>query len=183
MRRAIDSSLRLIDSTRRVVEASKQSAARRPIRTWRTLRRASDSLIEASIRLDVAVCIMLKPERADAAPELLNDATWRWIDASEDFRKVSAQLGELQAHLLESLEQGLIQPEPDEPAADRRPRIRIVPPAIPARSFLIYRRSTARDRIASVPLRRRPTAPAATGDAPRQISRGRAPPSASNCLL
>jgi chromatin segregation and condensation protein Rec8/ScpA/Scc1 (kleisin family) len=182
MRRAIDSSLRLIDSTRRVVDASEQSAARRPIRTSQALRLASDKLIEASIRLDTAVCIIVKPNHADAAQELLNAETWRWIDAAEQFGRVSLELQEMQERLLESLEKGLVQPERD-PATDRRPRIQIVPRTIPARSFLVYRRSTASNRIASVPLRRRPKAPAATGDAPRQISRGRAPPVVSNCLL
>ena len=183
LRRAIDSSLRLIDSTRRVIEASEQFAARRPIWTSQALRRASDRLIDASIRLDTAVCIMLAPEHAaDEVQELLTTATWRWIDATAQWSGVSRQLRDLQESLHDSLEQGTVRPEPDHPA-DRRPRIVIVPRMIPARLFLIYRRSTARDRIASVPLRRRPKAPAATGDAPRQISRGRAPPLFSTCLL
>lgn len=191
LRRALDASFRLIDSTQRAVEVSEQFAAKRPVRASRALRRASDRLIEANVRIDVALrgvlhtdgCIRLAPERAIAARELLDTATCRLLEAVEQHRVVLSELQELDARLTASLEQGLVQPEREHPSADRRPRIVIVPRPVLARPFLTYRRSTARDRIASVPLRRRPKAPVATGDAPRQISRGRAPPLSATCLL
>jgi len=123
----------------------------------------------------------LEPERACGAPRLLIDATARWVLVAVALDNTSAQLLSLQEGVLEGLCSGEITPEAE--ATKRLPRIVVTPRVISARDFLLCRRSSARDRIASIPARRRRTACRATTDAPRRISRGRAPPLSSTCLL
>jgi hypothetical protein len=125
--------------------------------------------------------LRLEPERASGAPPLLIDATARWIRAAVALDHTSAQLLSVQEGILAGLCSGELTPEAE--AAKRLPRITVTPRVISAREFLLCRRSSARDRIATIPARRRRTACRATTDAPRRISRGRAPPLSSTCLL
>lgn len=189
LNRAVASSLRMIDSTMEAIDRASSRAARCPIRTTRDLQRLSARLTGATARLARAVryvgatteSLALEPERASEAPRLLIDATARWIQVAIALDDTSAQLLSVQEGVLEGLCSGELTPEAE--ATKRLPRIVVTPRVISARQFLLCRRSSARDRIASIPARRRRTACRATTDAPRRISRGRAPPLSSTCLL
>ncbi len=179
----------MIDSTMEAIDRASSRAARCPIRTTRDLQRLSARLTGATARLARAVryvgatteSLALEPERASEAPRLLIDATARWIQVAIALDDTSAQLLSVQEGVLEGLCSGELTPEAE--ATKRLPRIVVTPRVISARQFLLCRRSSARDRIASIPARRRRTACRATTDAPRRISRGRAPPLSSTCLL
>jgi hypothetical protein len=123
----------------------------------------------------------LEPERLAGAPRLLTDATVRWLQTAKALAETSDQLFTFHENLLEGVRSGELAPEVETPR--RLPRIVTIPRLIFARDFLLCRRSSAHDRISTIPARRRRTACRAAADAPRRISRGRAPPLVSNCLL
>ena len=183
---AIDRTNRLIESTQNIVADSEEQGAVRPIQTSRELRRASHLLFRASVKL-LAAGISLEETKDRAAecppmegvPELVDYASECWEEAMTRFMETSEQLSRARRKLFHGLRSGRLMPEPIEPRTERRPRIivRIPPLLIAARAFLLIRRSSVRDRIASVPVRRRRQALIVVTDAPRQISRGRAPPS------
>lgn len=189
MNRAIASSLRMAESTRSAVDAAWDHASSSPIRTTRDLHRLSGRLLGAAIRLqraarslrETCVAMLVEPERAGEVPPLLNEATERLLLTGKFVDHTFVQLATLQDAILDDLEAGLLPPEAEQPK--RRPIISITPRIITARDFLLCRRMSAHDRIASIPVRRRPTVCRATTDAPRRICRGRAPPLFSTCLL
>ena len=183
---AMDRTNRLIESTQRVIAASREQAAVQPIGAYRELSRASNWLFRASVRLLDAACSLeetkdriaeRRPPRG--VPEQVDSASARWEETMTRFMETSEQLSRARRKLFHGLRSGRLVPEPIEPRTERRPRIivRIPPLLIAARAFLLIRRSSVRDRIASVPVRRRRQALIVVTDAPRQISRGRAPPS------
>jgi len=183
LHRALERSLRLIDSTCRVVAASEGQGDARPIRTARRIERASYWLFNASFQLLIAanslaetICrAAVESPSVDGVSELLDQATTCCELTSARLMETSEQLSEFHRGLLDDLSSGRVVPEP----SVERPRIvlRTPPLLIAARAFLLHRRSSVRDRIASVPVRRRRQALVVVTDAPRQISRGRAPPS------
>lgn len=178
----------MIESSLVTVTESLGHAAQCPARTSRDLHRASGRLIGASIRLqraarslrDTARCAAGDDGVAVEVPLLLRAATQRWMAAWQFLEATQEQLFLLHEGLVEGLETGELVPEPEKPA---RRRFVIAPHIVYAREFLQCRRTTARDRISSVPIRRRRPRCRATADAPRRICRGRAPPSLSTCLL
>ncbi|HEY0158212.1 MAG TPA: hypothetical protein VGF28_13090 [Thermoanaerobaculia bacterium] len=186
---ALASSWRLIDATRDAAERAADRAARCPIRTSRDLHRLSARLLDVCDRLRRAArCLgettdsmTLAPERIHDAPRLLTEATLRWLLTARALSDSSSVIFTLHEGLLQDLRSGALTAEAETPR--RLPRIITVPRIISARDFLLCRRSSAHDRIATIPVRRRRTACRRTTDAPRRISRGRAPPRFSNCLL
>lgn len=183
---AMDRTNRLIESTQHVIAASKEQAAVRPIGTSRELSRASNLLWRASVKLLAAACSLEETKdrvaerpRTEGLPQLVDSASARWEETMTRFMETSEQLSRARNRVLHGLRSGRLVPEPIEPRTERRPRIivRTPPLLIAARAFLLIRRSSVRDRIASVPVRRRRQALIVVTDAPRQISRGRAPPS------
>jgi hypothetical protein len=190
LRRAIRSSQGLIDSTRRVIETSEELGAVRPVRTSRDLQRAAAWLADALRRLgrvpeglrEVSDCILLAPELAGGVPAMLLEATSHWISAASAVDEASDELEQLGEQLLELMKSGAVVPEREWRSVHYRLRVKVVPRVDPIRAFLRVRRSSALDRISSIPVRRRRTAPTAVADAPRTISRGRAPPFLSSSL-
>lgn len=188
--RALVSSARLLESARQTVEGAWDSCLHSPVRTSRELCRVSARLADAKVRLERALrgltatsgCFGAKPEQAECASRLLIEASVRSLRIACRIEDTSAEVFQLHTGVLECLDLGRLEPERADPAAKRRPRIILTPRTIPAREFLLCHRSSARDRIASVPTPRR-RARVASADAPRRISRGRAPPSASTCPL
>ena len=187
--RVIASSRRMIDSTMHAFEQVAGRAERAPIRTSRDLQRLEACLRDASVRLERAVrrlgettdSMLLEGGSLAGAPRLLTEATVRWLETAKALADSSSDLFTFHENLLEGVRSGELAPEAETPR--RLPRIIAVPRLISARGFLLCRRSSALDRIATIPARRRRTACRATADAPRRISRGRAPPLFSNCLL
>src|SRR5687768_17139695 len=93
---AIDRTARLIDSARRVVDASAEQAAVRPIQTSRELRRASILLFRASVKLLAAACSFAETKERVAAcppiegvPELLDHASECWEEAMTQFMETA----------------------------------------------------------------------------------------------
>jgi hypothetical protein len=92
MRRAIDSSVRLIHACHRMVVSSERWAGPRPIKATNQLLRVSSRLVEAAEQLmraghslkDTVECLERTPdEHAAGAPGKLIDATARWFDAAK----------------------------------------------------------------------------------------------------
>jgi hypothetical protein len=189
LNRALASSRRVVDSTAEAVEQATDRAADCPVRTTRDIQRLAKRLRSAMRRLEQAAlgfretadAIGLDPEQLADVPRLVTEATGRWLLTALAIDDTSLQLCSLQESLLQDMLSGTIVPEREEPR--RMPRIPVVPHLISARDFLLCSRKSAHDRIASIPERRRRTAWRPIADAPRRISRGRAPPSFSNCLL
>lgn len=185
---ALASTERLLESTHHAIDRAWDTCFDAPVRTARDLHRAHVRLLHVIVRLKRAArrltetsrCIEAEPERAAYASALLDDASRRWDAMVRLFETTVVQFVDLRVGVCEGLEYGELVPE--DPAVRRRPRIILAPRTISARAFLLFRRSSARARIASVPTPRRRARIAAV-DAPRRISRGRAPPPASTCTI
>lgn len=188
MQRALDASLKLIDSSLRTAMASAPCTHQRPLRTARKLDGATDLLLLATARLKYVVVGLDKMheriardfENAGVAPERLMQATNRFMRVAEYLDAVAGHVLAQQEDVLHGLQTGALVPEP--PAAPRRPRIVLVPRPAPVRAFLRARQPRVIDRITPLLQRRRRTRRPATIRVPRRTSQGRAPP-LSICLL
>lgn len=177
--RAINSSLRLAEASRRVIDASERFAAGRPFKqTSRQLLRASAWLARAGDQLGLAVrglqettdAAKRAPERAAEAPRRLFVDTARWIDAAGRVAVLSNRIEEVYTSLRAS--------------ALRPHGILLESPRVALRSALAApRRAPSRGRLSLVPIRRRHHALSGAVDAARKVSRGRAPPLVSTCPL
>jgi hypothetical protein len=182
VRRAIDASLRRIEGSCRLIEASERFGGRRPLQAADQLQRASGWLADAATQLqraqvllnDTTRCMESAPERAAGAPVPVMKAILHWIDAAGRLTAVSDHLQDTSTRLVASA--NTAQP------SDFRPVI-VPPRPAAARWFLQYCPSRPGDRIQQLLNRRRRSAPVAVADAPRRVSRGRAPPFVSTCLL
>jgi hypothetical protein len=185
MRRGIDKARRLIERAQQVVEASARSTPEdrrgRAVQMTRDHHRASKWLVEAMQHLqrgtgdigETSESMLRAVDRAGCVPALLMEQTGRWVETARELALVSNQLEELRGLPYDSIENFIPVPGRDD---DGRPRIIVTPRIIWARPFLLLRRSRIRDRFFSVFVRRRRTRARLAADAPRRISRGRAPP-------
>jgi hypothetical protein len=179
--RAINSSLRLAEASRRVIDATERFAAGRPFKqTSRQLLRVSVWLTRAGDQLGLAVhglqettdAAKRAPERAADAPQRLFVDTARWIDAAGRVAVLSNRLEEVYASLraLATRPCGILL---ESPRVDIALRSALAAP----------RRIPSRGRLSVVPVRRRRHALSGAVDGARKVSRGRAPPSVSTCSL
>jgi hypothetical protein len=185
LRRRIDKARRLIERSRQMAEAWAGSTAEdrrgRAVRMSRDFHRASGWLVEALQRLqrgtgdlgETNESMLLAVDRAGCVPAMLMEQTGRWVETARELALVSNQIEALRGLPFDSIENFI--PAPGR-ADDGRPRIVVTPRVIWARPFLLLRWSRMRDRVLSVYARRRRTRPRSAADAPRRISRGRAPP-------
>ena len=181
MARALDSSVRLIESTRRTVARSERCAHRRPVRTTAELVVASLRLHEASARLVRAAeelevtnaCLVREPGPTGAVREALDREAERCVAIMKTLEQAAGVLFSLQDHLVLGLETGVLVPE--QPAT-RRPRIQLAPRPVPIRAFLLLRQPRVIDRIAPILQRRRRTPRPASIRVPRRTLLDRAPP-------
>ena len=186
--RALDSSVRLINRCLLSASASERRAHRRPIRASRELDKASDLLILASSRLNVAArelskafaCIARDPENAGGAPELYIAAMERWISMAGWLTESAGSVFGLHEDVLDGIRNGTLVPER---SAFPRPRIVLAPRPVPIRAFLLLRQHRVVDRIAPLLRRRRRTPRPAALTVPNPGVLGRAPPLFSACLL
>jgi hypothetical protein len=188
LRRRIDKARQLIERARQVAEAAARSTAEdrrgRAVQMTRDFHRASKWLVEAMQYLqhgtgdlgETNESMLLAVDRADCVPALLMEQTGRWVETARELALVSNQIEALRGLPFDSIENFIPVPGRDD---DGRPRIIVAPRIIWARPFLLLRRSRVRDRFLSVFVRRRRTRTRRAADAPRRISRGRAPPFAS----
>lgn len=186
--RSLDASLRLIDSTIRTMMRSERCAARRPVHASRNLHQASAQLIDASARLARAAralaetnqCLRHEPEQSAIVPELLEQATERFIDVAGWLQETTNFVSKLHEDVLQGLATGELVPERP---AERRPRIRLAPRPAPVRAFLRLRQPRVVDRITPILRRRRRTPRPAAVRVPRRSLLGRAPPLVPISLL
>jgi hypothetical protein len=179
--RAINSSLRLAEASRRVIDASERFAAGRPFKkTSRQLLRVSVWLAHAGDQLGVAVrglqettdAARRDPERAAEAPQRLFVDTARWIEAAGRVAVLSNRLEDLFASLRASAmkPRGILI---ESPTVDIAHRSALAAP----------RRTPSRGRLTPLPVRRRRHALSGAVDAARNVCSGRAPPLVSACPL
>lgn len=186
--RALDASVRLIDSTLRTVARSERCAHRRPVRTSARLLEASGLLREATARLERAAqelavtneCLRLEPANMDIAPELLFQAAGRWVEVTAALQQAAAGVFTLHDDVLLGVRTGVYVPERP---AERRPRIILTPRPAPVRAFLLLRQPRVVERIAPLLRRRRRTPRPASIRVPRRSLLGRAPPRFEISLL
>ncbi len=179
VRRAIASSLRLIEASRRVVDASPEFALQRPVRTTRRLQQVSGWLVGATRRLSRAIDTLqeatLDLEPGDLSPDLpahVFDATTRYLVVAARLMETSERLDITFAWLLDSAKNGLILPDPclyRSPAPVARiPLGRLLLPKWPSSEHV---------PPMTIHLRRRRSTPKIADEPARRVVRGRAPPS------
>jgi hypothetical protein len=190
MRRAIDSSLQLVDSCRRVVEDSEQFGARRPIRTSRQLQRAAGWLCDAGARLGRAANSLRDTvNEADGSPEYAADvpaelilATAHWLQSAAEIDTLFDRLNEASSRLLAAAKIGAV--TFDLPGLDNHSRPKAAAPRlITGRLLLEIRLPRESGRFRFISIRRQRVRPAAFAEAARRVFRGRAPPHAAICSL
>jgi hypothetical protein len=184
-RQTIHRSLRLIETSGRVIDAAERFAARRPTRAARKYERVSGCLDEASMQLSSAIRALtvtaLKiarspAEAADARPLLL-EATARWAGAAGKLSALSNRLDDTFDLILDAVETGTTLDFSElfrNPIVPARRGIRLRP--LPPRRLSC---NTARIRV--IHSRRLRSARLTLPDGERRIFRGRAPPLSSTC--
>ena len=171
MHKAVDSSRRLIDRARAVIEASPVSAAQRPLWNARRLNQASHWLMEAADLLHRATYEMQEAKaflawapQSERVPQRLAEDAQRMLDAAGDLNMVTIQLDVAVANALLLEQSGYV--------VDSRPII-----AAPPIGIGLFE-DTPPPRI-----RRRRSILATIEEAVRRVCRGRAPPMVSLCPL
>jgi hypothetical protein len=185
-RQAIDSSLRLIETSCRVVEAAERYAARHPLRAGRQYKRVAEWIGEITVQLSSAARTLkagvdeLGRTTGDAGnvPEVLTRATARWVDAVGKLTTLSSRLDDTFDLICEAIGSGTTL---DLSALFTRPS-GIAPRVIRLRPVPLLRlsRGSGCNRVIQ---RRRRAARLTYADAVRRIVRGRAPPLVSPCPL
>jgi len=177
--------MRLLDSSRRVIEASETFATERPVRASREYQRVSSWLSRAAAQLERAVHGLRDtvndasraPEGAAEVPGRLIDTTARWIDSAARMAELSDRLDQASSQLLDSARRGAIsidRSDESEPTGDSGKAF-IAPLLISSRS--VQRTLTGRrHRIRFISARRMRFIRSTAAEAARQIFRGRAPP-------
>jgi hypothetical protein len=186
-KRAINSTLGLIETSRRVINACETFAGVRPLRATRQLQRVSGWLSQAAARLERGVeclnattdSIAIAPADAGDAPERLIDATERWIDAAAQIAMLSNRLDETFTRLVAYVGWTSEPLDLSELFKKKRPAPRPIAIRHPSPRVL----SIENSRIFCIHIRRQRSARLTVADAPRRIFRGRAPPLVSTCSL
>ena len=189
-RRAIECSLRLIESSRRVTEASEKFASERPIRATRHLKLVSGWLADAASQLDCAAAGLRKTaERVAESPELalqgpgkLIAATRQWIEAAGQLAAFSEQFSDTSAWLCDSVKDGTIPiPLVEQTAHPEKSVVTfrlVAPPLLPPDWF-----PRESNDVPCIPVRRQRSVCSTVAEAARRVFRGRAPPLVSTCSL
>jgi hypothetical protein len=186
-RRAIDSTFQLINSSRRVIEASERFAAERPVKASRHLRRVAFWLADAAEQLDRARDglrhtldrVWQSPEVSRDAPEKVIEASERWVVAYEQLSALSDRFEDTLTWLADSVKSGAILIPLEEQTTDagkavivfRRTGAPCIPPDLLARDR----------RVPCIPVRRQRLICQTVAEAVTRIVRGRAPPFVSTC--
>jgi len=168
VRRAIDSSLRRMGSSERMIEASERFGARRPVETLRQLMRVSEVLRTAGRELErVSRGLPLAP------PFLFLETMAQLVCATGRLAELSERADQSRAWLVDAVLSGAVPVDPFDPALEAL-RLAAEPQPVPATPLLDLMEPDSGFRQFFI--RRRRFVPAALADAPRRISRGRAPP-------
>ena len=188
-RRAIDSSERLLDSSRHFIRVSEECTTR-PHQASRRLKLAACWLNQAEGRLQQAVHTLRKTaEDAGHSPECdretvgrLVDATERWVYSIAQMAALHNRLDNASSLLLAAVTVGAV--TFDLPGLDNDSRQKAAaPPLITGRLLLKIRLPRESGRIRLVAIRCRRSRPVAFAETARRVFRGRAPPHAAICPL
>lgn len=188
----MDASLQLIRASLRMVAHSRRCAQHQPVRTSRNLFQAAEQLRQASRRLIRAASELARVsdwvahqprEYSSVIADALVHSTERYEWVRNGLDEAFGEVFMLQVDVELGLETGVLAPEPPDPRAGRRPRIRLAPRPVPIRAFLRSRQPRLADRIAPLLRRRRATPRPAAVRVPRPSLLGRAPPAVSISLL
>ena len=186
-RYAILASLRMIESSGKVVDACEGFAGRRPLRATRQLEHVSARLVKVTARLQRGVDslneanyrLALSPFDAGDAPGRLIEATERWIDAATRLAVLSNRLDDTFSGVLDDVKGGDAPLDLDELLGNDGP----TPRRITTHSRVATLVSLENSRIFCIHLRRRRSPRLTVAEAPKRVSRGRAPPIVSTCPL
>jgi hypothetical protein len=189
MRRAIEVTLSLIETSSRAIDACESIAEQHPLRAGRQLDQVSGWLVEASEQLGRGVKALSEandqvarvPAYAGGAPRLLIVATAQWIDAAAKLAMLSNRLDDSSTALVDYVTGGnapldLSELQPRSIPARKRISFALRPPSL---KFL----SIENRRVFCIHVRRQRSARVTVAEAPRRIVRGRAPPVVSTCSL
>jgi hypothetical protein len=188
-RRAIDATLRLIESSCRAIDACERLVAEHPIRATRQFEQISGWIAEASKELGNGARewsvtfdnLDRAPFFTGDAPQLMIAAMTRWIDAAKRLATVSNRLDDSFTSLMDYVKGGSAPLDLSELLPKRGPA--------PKRISFIVRRpslkflSVENRRVFCIHVRRQRSARVTVAEAPRRIVRGRAPPIVSTCSL
>ena len=182
--RDIDASLRLLGSSRRIIDACEKLALEHPILATHLLQRVSSRLARVAELLGNGVeglnettnCVALSPAEAGDAPEQMIAATQRWIEAATQLAALSNRLDDTFAGLVDYAMGGTAPLDLSEVFGKSGP----APAFITSRPSLKVL-SIESGRIFCIHLRRLRSARLTIADAPRRVFRGRAPPLVSAC--
>jgi len=182
--------MRLLDSSRRVIDGSERYAARRPLRTSRQLQRVAGWLTEAEVRLGRAVQALRDtaddaaraPERAAEAPGQLIDAAARLLSSAAEMASLSERLDDASGRLLAAAKIGEVSFDLPGLNTDEKQAV-IAPRLITGRLLMDIRLPRESGRIRLTSIRRQRSRRIAFAEAARRVFRGRAPPAAAICSL
>jgi hypothetical protein len=180
VRKALDSSVRLIDSSCRFLRVSEGCAARRPGHALRQLKRAAYWLTKAERRVwgaardlrNAADDAGYSPKRErETAQRRFADATERWLSSTAEVKALYDRLDKTSSLLLVTFDlRGL-----DNDSRQKR--------LITGGLLHEIRLPRESGRIRLITIRRQRSRPAAFAEAARRLFRGRAPPHAAICSL
>jgi hypothetical protein len=181
--------MRLLHASRRVIETSEQSGARRPLWASHQLQRAAGWLCQAEAKL-VRASLTLRNtvDDAERTPEGAIEAPWQLIDASARSLASAAEmvalferLEEASGRLLAAARIGAV--TFDLPGLENDSRHKAAAPLITGRLLLEIRLPEENGYSRLISIRRRRSRRLAFADAARRVFRGRAPPHAAICPL
>ncbi|HEX7153250.1 MAG TPA: hypothetical protein VF618_17325 [Thermoanaerobaculia bacterium] len=186
VQKALDASVRLLNAGLATAAKSGRCLTRRPLDSSRKLEHAEGRLALASARLAyaakelaaTAACLEREPETAAGAPQLMMEASQRWMAMHQSVDAAAGAIYAFHENVLAGLRSGALVPEREN---NRRPRIILAPRPTFFRAFLVARQPRVVDRISSALKRRRRAPRPAAVSVPRRASQGRAPPLSSVC--
>jgi len=189
MRRSIDVTLRLIETSSRAIDACQSIAEEHPLRAGRQLDQVSGWLVEASTQLGRGAKALREANDqlarvaafSGGAPPLLIAATARWIDAAAKLAMLSNRLDDSSTALVEYVEGGTAPLDLSELLPKPGPEPKRISFALPPPSLKFL--SVENRRVFCLHVRRQRSARVTVAEAPRRIVRGRAPPVVSICSL
>jgi hypothetical protein len=183
---AIDSTERRIAICRRIIDDCETILAEHPMLATHKMQRASGLLCEAAERLERSIVCMSAtnariaeaPADANEAPARMIAAMERWIEAARQLAMISNRFDEAFAALSDYINSGTA---PIDISELLKRRVHPVP--VLARHPAPQVLSIENDRIFCIHLRRQRSVRVTVAEAPRRVSRGRAPPLVSTCSL
>lgn len=170
--------------SRRIIDECETLAVEHPILATHKMQRASGLLVEAAERLEHSTVFMSEtnariaeaPVDAGDAPARMIAAMERWIEAARQLAMLSNRFDETFAELKAYVKGGTAPLDLSELL-----RRRTHPVPVLARHPAPRVLSLENDRIFCIHVRRQRPARLAVAEAPRRVSRGRAPPLVSTC--